>query len=178
MGTTFWYLGAESNPNSLNSMPLFLREKSAVGFMTAPLWCPKRGEGDELIANATGGISMKSSCGGGCCHWGRGPAKRRFCRSGPASITAFNNLPFLGNGLFTAKFKGNSDFIEFVIGCCFWSCCCRKCFSSSSFWDCVCASFLSLIVLFKASLTWMSSTSRLSISSLADKMAASSSHEL
>lgn len=26
---------------------------------------------------ATGGISMELSCGGGCCHCGSGPAKRR-----------------------------------------------------------------------------------------------------
>lgn len=214
MGATFWYFGEESSLISLNSRPLFLLKQPAVGLLKAAWWCRRRGEGEELIA--TGGISMESSCGGGCCHCGRGPARRRVCRSGPASITAFNNLPFSGNGLSAAKFKasgGNSDETGFAIGdkfmfwflkkslgvdsfsmldvrestraaasccccCCFWSFSCSKRFSSISFWHCVCASFLSLMDLFSTSLRWMSSISRLSISSLADKIVASSSQVL
>lgn len=53
------------------------------------------GGGEEMV---TGGISKELSWGGGCCHWGSGPASRSVWSSGPASITAFKNFPFSGNG--------------------------------------------------------------------------------
>ena len=52
----------------------------------------------------TGGISKDSSGGGGCLHWGSGPARRRVWRSGPACITACKSFPFSGNG-----FSGTSS---------------------------------------------------------------------
>lgn len=54
--------------------------------------CEGRGE------MMTGGMSTVSTSGGGCCQWGSGPARRRFWRRGPASITACRSLPFWGRG--------------------------------------------------------------------------------
>ena len=181
----------------------------------------RRGEGDVM---ATGGISMELSWGGGCCHWGSGPARRRVCRSGPASITACRSFPFSGSGFLDTNFKvacgcngcgncgwkigsvlgdemmfsseseeakclleslpfGSSSMFEAASSCCCCGCsccfCCSCCWSMSlsniRFLHLVCASSLSLMVLLKRSLRWISSYSLFVISSLAARSVVSSS---
>lgn len=94
---TFWYfeLGEKSEASLLN-IPLLLENPPlVVGLMRQESWCKSfdLGDDDDIV---TGGISTELSCGGGCCHWGSGPARRRVWRSGPASMTACRNLPCSG----------------------------------------------------------------------------------
>lgn len=177
---TFWYfgLGEKSNP--------------------IPLLVP----GDDIV---TGGISPELSCGGGCCHWGSGPARRSVCRSGPASITACRNLPFSGNGFLRVATGGGGGegtkrmlssesewdkwstlLLVVVVGLdeigqsnnklCFLEELAKiKCFSSSRFWHLAWNWSLSLMILASKSLRWRISSSFLEISSWAERIAASSS---
>ena len=99
--TTLWYLelgGEESQHWSPLTSTLFLLKPPPppVQVLRQESWCRSIGLGEEEMV--TGGMSIVLSCGGGCCHWGSGPAKRSVFRSGPASITASKNFPFSGNG--------------------------------------------------------------------------------
>lgn len=92
-------MGEEWSESSLSwSKPLLLLKQLLMLLNEA--WFERRGDEEEM---ETGGISMESSLGGGCCHWGKGPASRRVCSSGPASITAFKSLPFSGSGFSAAE---------------------------------------------------------------------------
>lgn len=88
-------MGEESEPGSSQCTRLLLLLKQLMLLLMQESWCRRRCPVGGKIA--TGGISMDLSWGGGCCHWGRGPARRRFWRSGPASITACSSFPFSGN---------------------------------------------------------------------------------
>lgn len=108
---TFWYLevGEKSKSEaSLFNIPLLLENPPlplVVGLTRHESWRRSLDVGDESV---TGGMSPELSCGGGCCHWGSGPASRRVCSSGPASITACRNLPCSGRAFLIATLSAAS----------------------------------------------------------------------
>lgn len=191
--TTLWYLvlGEQLSDGSQGIIPLFLLNPLVLIYG---------------VVAVTGGISMESSGGGGCCHCGSGPANRSVWSSGPASITACKNLPLLGNGLFIGNSvascggggggsgsrrigslpgeemmlssQSEEDKLVAVLDswssccCCCCCCCCWRVvnFCKSSFWYWACASSLSLMVLVRRSVSWLSSSSFLAISSWADRI--------
>lgn len=106
----FEITGQSEPEDGTGSRSLFLLKERVL--LLESWWGSREGFfGDEM---ATGGISMELSCGGGCCHCGSGPARRRVCSSGPASTTAFKSLPFSGNGFFCAN---SSTACSGVVGC-------------------------------------------------------------
>lgn len=102
---TFWYFGEKSKLISM--FTLLLVNPPLVGLTRQESWCMILVVGDEIV---TGGMSTELSWGGGCCHWGSGPARRSVWRSGPASITACRNLPCSGNGFLTGILSVKSGF--------------------------------------------------------------------
>lgn len=93
--TSLWNLVADGESDSSHrDRALFLL---TIPQLAASEWS---GSGSGGTGIAIGGGKWKdSSGGGGCLHWGSGPARSRVWRSGPAFMTACNSLPFSGNGL-------------------------------------------------------------------------------
>lgn len=135
---------------------------------------------------AIGGKWNDSRGGGGCLHWGSGPARSSVCRRGPALITACKSLPFSGNGLRATQstisgggtgdetmlssqseeeksnpLVGSSSIVEIAErggggGCCWWW---KKSFWRRSFSHFWLASSLSVMAWFKRCLRFKSCSS-------------------
>lgn len=146
---------------------------------------------ERLKSSGGIGMSVEFILGGGCCHWGSGPATNRVWSRGPASITACKSFPFSGNGFLVFS----SSSLSFSVGeerkeeeedddddggSCMEGSSSRGFevldgLSETSNWHFWRASSFSFKAMLRRFLRWMSSNSRDSISSFVDSIIFSSS---